>query len=399
MSARGTSGRLPSAGAALLIACAVAVALGVAWIVVDSTSTGISVTVAALLAGLPIGFLLAAPLPLRLASRRGAGVGLRLSAAALSQAERITSVVLDKNGTITSGDLRVTSVDPVEPDHDRNLRWFAAALEHAADDRIGRAIAKLAGRGHLTNVVMTSGVGISGSVDRHPVRVGRPDWIGFDHPGGDGVTVAVEVDDRALGHITVDDVLRDDAADSVAALRALGLAPVLVSDATAHNTERLASAAGIEVAHSEVAASKRERVVVEQQEAGQVVAFVGSPEENREALAAADLAVSSSAPASSETSQPASLPDGERASIGLDTLDAGVVARVLMLARTTSSVIRSNQVIGLITCVLGLGLAGGGVLTPVLGLGFGALAALVVVGNSLRVRGSGPLGKRPEPSE
>lgn len=370
------NGTPPTAVIASLFA-AVAVALGFAWMLMESTSAGLLVMVGALLAASPVGLVLATLLPLRLVHHRGSTVGLTIDEAAVCAADRIDTVVLDTSGTITTGELTVVAVSPVEPDDDRNLRWFAGALAHSSDHPVGRAIAKLAARGHLTDVVAEPGLGTSGSVDRHPVRFGRPDWIGFDHVHGDGITVAVEVDARALGVITVDEVVRDDAAASAARLRAMMLDLVLVSAATTHNTERLASAAGIEALHSEATSEQRARVVADLQEAGGVVAFVGPPDGNTEALAKADLAV---------TATPV-----DPASIRLDTLDAGVVAAVLSLARTTSSVIRSNRVIGTVTPVLGLGLAATGVLTPVLGLGFGVISALVVVGNSLRLRTGGPL--------
>lgn len=355
----------------LLLVGVLSVALGAAWALLDDVQRGVEVGVCALLAGAPVGYALAARLPLRVAVRRGAAVDLRIDEAAARAAEEVTTVVLDKTGTVTTGDLVVVSVEPVEPDHDRNLRWFAAALEHAVDDPVGRAIARLAGRGHLTDVVHTPGVGVSGRVDRHPVRVGRPDWIGFDHPGGDGTTVAVEVDQRPLGHITVDDVVRDDAAASVERLRTLGLAPVLVSDGTGRNTERLARAAGIEEQHAEVAPEKRARLVTELQEAGRVVAVVGRTADNADALHAADLAVT-------DPGWPG------RPALSVDTLDVGVVADVLALARSTQRVIRRNRVLGLVLPAFGLAAAGAGALTPVLALSYGVLATLVVVLGSMR---------------
>lgn len=374
-----TATNQPPAAVLAVLVVAVAVALGAAWMLMESASVGLQVMVGAVLATAPVGLVLATPLPLRLARRRGSAVGLKIDEAAVCAADRVDTVVLDKSGTITTGELTVVAVTPVEPDDDRNLRWFAGALAHSSDHPVARAIARLAARGHLTDVVAEPGLGTSGSVDRHPVRFGRPDWIGFDHVHGDGITVAVEVDARALGIITVDEIVRDDATASAARLRAMGLDLVLVSDATAHNTERLASATGIEAVHAEATSEQRARVVTDLQATGSSVAFVGPPDDNAEALSSADLAVSST---------PVGL-----SCISLDTLDAGVVAGVLSLARTTSAVIRSNRVIGVVTPVLGLGLAATGVLTPVLGLGFGLVSALLVVGNSLRLRTDGRLAR------
>lgn len=369
-----TSTRWPSVPVVLLATCGLAVLLGAGWMLTSGKPTGLSVGGSALLAALPVGYAVACWLPMRLVARRGATVDLEWSVPAVALAARVDAIVLDKDGTVTTGDLRVVSVDPIETDHDRNLRWFAGALEHSSDHPVGRAIARLSTRGRLANVAHTPGLGISGSVDRHPVRVGRPDWIGLDHPDGDGITVAVEVDARALGHITVDDVLREDADASISRLRSLGIAPVLVSGGSDHNTERIASATGIDDARA-VAPEKRETVVTELASTGRLVAFVGASAVNAEALSCCDLPICSSTP---------TRPSG----IGLNTLDVAVVASVLSLARSTHSVIRSNRLIGLATPLLGLASAGAGVLTPVTAAVFGLVSALLVVGNSLRLLGA-----------
>src|SRR3546814_10240214 len=177
----------------------------------------------------------------RWASARGVDLG---TTRARRAAHRIDSLVLDAVGTVTDGELDVIGLDPVEPEHEQNLRWFAGALAHALPDPVGRAVAQLAARGRLSNVEI-SAAGIAGSVDRHPVRVGRPDWIGVEDTGGLGHRVAVEVDQRLLGRITVAASVRDDAADAVRRLAGLGIESFLVADEPSRDTDRLADAAGI----------------------------------------------------------------------------------------------------------------------------------------------------------
>lgn len=183
--------------------------------------------------------------------RSGAAQARALGPSVLRVLERIDTVVLDPIGTLTAGELSVVAVEPLDPAHDRNLRWFAGALQHNADDPVAKAIARLAGRGRVTDVQHVPGIGTTGSVDRHPVRVGRPDWIGVDAPAdGWGRTVAVEVDGRAMGRITVADTIRPQAAPATAAMTEAGLRVVVLArtEATAEHLRTAVGTAVVRVA-------------------------------------------------------------------------------------------------------------------------------------------------------
>lgn len=346
------------------------VAAAGAWWAIDRT---FGPAVAVLVAAAPTALSLAGSLPLRVARARGRQAGVVFARyGRLDVASRLDVAILDRWGTVTTGDLKVTSVDPVDPDHDRNLRWFAGALEHAADDPVARAISRLSTRGRLSDVEQHPGAGISGSVDRHPVRVGHPRWIGIEDRQGLGTTVGVEVDGRALGHITVADDVRPDAREGIDRLRRDGIDPVLVSDDTSLNTEHLAGECGIERWYPETAPEKRERLVVEHQERGHVVAVAGDGDGNDEALAAADLALSDG--------------DDPSVDIRLQDLDVSRVGAALALARSTQRTTRLGRRLAGGLALLGIGLAGAGVLSPLLAAGYAVVSCLVVGGVALRVR-------------
>ncbi|GAA1743473.1 hypothetical protein GCM10009710_24410 [Aeromicrobium alkaliterrae] len=188
---------------------------------------------------------------------------------------RLDTLVVDPIGSVTVGELRVIGVEPLDPEHDRSLRWFAGALQHGADDPVARAISRLSARGGATNVEHLPGVGVLGTVDRHPVRVGSPEWIGLDGVPDDdwAQTVAVEVDGRALGRIRVADVVREQSAATIASLAADGVQVVLVApgDAAARHLSSLLPGA------TTVAPSERpgEQVVDDSVREGAGVATVG----------------------------------------------------------------------------------------------------------------------------
>lgn len=331
-----------------------------------------STVLAVLIAIAPAVVATALPLPLWVARWRGRTAGISIERTrALRLAHRVDTMLLDRWGTVTTGELRVSSVDPIDPANDRNMRWFAGALEHAASDPVGRAISRLAGRGRLSGVQYERGQGIRGSVDRHPVRVGQPSWVGMESRHDIGVTVGVEVDHRPIGYLTVTDEIREDAAESIARLRRDGHDPVLVSDDTARNTEHLAEECGFEEWHAEATPEKREQLVSEQQERGRVVAVAGSPERNAAAFGVADLIL---------TDAP-----GSPADFRLTDLDVDRVARALSLARSTRTATGRTRWIGIAIAALGVVLAAIGVLPPLLAAGFAVFGCLVVCALSLRV--------------
>ncbi len=246
--------------------CVVVLALGaaVAWWVLDGAGPARDVLVATLLASAPAAHLAAGPWALHSARHAVRDHGVTLpDPDVLPRAAGIDAVVLDKDGTLTTGGLTVVSVDAFERDHDRNLRWFAGALEHASGHRVGQAIASLSARGRLS-AVHEDAHGIRGSVDRHPVRVGAPDWIGVSAPDTIWTTVGVEVDARPLGLITVADEVRPQAADAVQTLRTMGVGITAVSADRPPRLHEVAAEAGVEdvvsLSHPEESADVADRL-------------------------------------------------------------------------------------------------------------------------------------------
>jgi cation transport ATPase len=338
----------------------------------DTRTRTLGIAAAVLLASSPAPALLASALARTTAVRRTRAAGvLAWGAEALDRAARTGTLVLDKAGTVTTGDLRVVSVDPFDRADDRNLRWFAGALSHALPTPMGRAVSRLATTGRLTAVEELPGQGISGCVDRHPVRVGRPDWLAVPAPRHEGMAIAVEVDGRPFGTITVDDVLRAEAAAGVGALHDLGLRTVLVSDDTEARTVAAARAAGIVRALGEVGADAQARLVEQLRAEGTEVAAVARYDEGG-ALAAADLALSDGWP-----DRPP--PQG----IALADLDVARLRTIFEQARRAVARAREGALIGTGTAALA-GLAGAfGTVTPMasalIAVGCGALVAGVVL--------------------
>jgi cation transport ATPase len=233
------------------VAALVALATFVLRGALDDWGAGATTGVSVLLAIAPGALLAATDVPLGRALRRGAPDGIVLRhTAALVAARGAGTVALDGVDTVADG-MIVDRVDPLDETHLRNLRWFGGALAHALQTPLGRAIAKLSASGNLTNVARHAELGISGSVDRHPTRIGALQWIGLGAVDSPWEVVGVEVDGRPLGTITVADALRADTVEAVTKLRSEGLDVVLVAPAS-RRVDAVAARAGISAQATDV---------------------------------------------------------------------------------------------------------------------------------------------------
>ncbi|KQX74395.1 HAD family hydrolase [Aeromicrobium sp. Root472D3] len=340
----------------------VAAGSAVGWGAADGTTDGVAVGAAALVTAGPAAAVLAVPVAFRTGTARAERAGVRITdLSAVEAARSVDTLVLAKDGTVTTGDLTVVSVDPVEPDHDRNLRWFAGALSKASDHRVERAVATLSARGRLTGVEVVDGMGVRGSVDRHPVRVGSPQWIGFEAEPTIWTTVGVEVDGRRLGSITVADDVRPDLARDVGRLRALDVELVLVSDDTAERTRHVAELAGIETVHVTGDAGGVVRDLVS---SGRAVATIGLS-----ARAGAALAVTTGGVL------------GDAPTIDVDDCSPARVADALTIGRATAARVRRARTVtttlGLVGAAVGATGLAGPVVAVVAAVAIYAVAALV----------------------
>jgi cation transport ATPase len=333
------------------------VAAAATWLAWNASGhDGVGAALAVLVLAAPIGLVLAIAVPPWLTQRVGRSLGVTaIGSQALERWQHVHTLVLDPFHSLTTGHLVVTGVHPIDPDHERNLRWFAGALAHSYDDPVGRALAKLAGRGRVSNVALEPGRGISGSIDRHPVRVGHPQWLGFGDEDADaqiGTTVAVDVDHRPLGRITVADEVRPDAARQLDRLRRTGLTPVLASAQGEGEMERLATLSASPAWHAETDPLQLAR---ELSVSGEPIGLVHSDTDGTATLLVVDSTDGSPTSASAD-------------SLGLSTPSIDAVVDVLSLTVRSHSAERRALRLAWILLLLPLPLAALGLIPPVLAL-------------------------------
>jgi P-type Cu+ transporter len=305
---------------------------------------------------------LATPTALMVGTGRGAQLGILIKGPeVLEQTRRITTVVLDKTGTITEGRLRLVNGLP-----DDVLR-LAGAVEAASEHPVGRAVseaarARFASLPAVTEFRNVPGEGVTGVVEQRRVTIGR-----------DGV----RVDGEHVGTLELEDTVKPTSREAVAELRALGLTPVLLSGDVEATAQRVAGEVGIDRVVAGVLPGGKADEIRRLQEAGEVVAMVGDGINDAPALAQADLGIALG------TGTDVAIEASDLTLVSGDLRAAGDAIR---LARRTLGTIKGNLFWAFAYNVAAIPLAVAGLLNPIVAAAAMAFSSIFVVTNSLRLR-------------
>ncbi len=385
------------------VVLALALATLAVWLLAGGgAEAAFTAAVAVLIIACPCALGLATPTALMVGTGRGAQLGILLRGPeVLESTRRVDTVVLDKTGTVTTGEMRLTGVTTAAGvDTDEALRR-AGALEDALAHPIARAVA-LGARDRVGplpvagDVATVEGRGVTGTVEGHRIVVGRPDLLaehGADLPDeltaalvraeADGATaIAVAWGDpghalRARAVLTVADTVRDTSASAIAELHAMGLRTVLLTgdhEAVAH---AVADRVGIDTVIAGVLPAQKADEIERLQAGGAVVAMVGDGVNDAAALARADLGLAMG------TGSDVAIEAGD---LTLVRGDLRAVPDALRLARRTLGTIQGNLFWAFAYNVAALPLAALGLLNPMIAGAAMAFSSVFVVGNSLRLR-------------
>ena len=384
------------------VVIALAAATLVFWLL-DGASASFALTaaVAVLIIACPCALGLATPTALLVGTGRGAQLGILIKGPeVLESTRRVDTIVLDKTGTVTTGEMRVQAVVPAAGVDRAELLRLAGALERASEHPVAQAIAAAAAEaGELPSVesfVSHAGRGAEGTVEGHVVVVGRAGLLaerGHARAGdleaarlaaeaAGQTVVAVGWDGAARGLIAVADGARPTSAAAVRQLQALGLRPILLTGDNAATAAAIAAEVGIAEVIADVLPAEKAAVVARLQAEGRIVAMAGDGINDAPALAQADLglAVGTGTDAAIEASD-----------ITLVSGDLLASADAIRLSRRTLATIRANLVWAFGYNVAALPLAAAGYLNPLVAGVAMAGSSLLVVSNSLRLRRFQPL--------
>lgn len=377
-----------------------------AWLLLGgSAAAAFSAAVAVVIIACPCALGLATPVALLVGTGRGARLGVLITGPdALEAAKGIDTVVLDKTGTLTTGELSVSGTQvigavgqDVEAER-RDLLRIAASLEAASEHPVARAIAasvETDERMDIAGFRSTDGLGVQGSVAGDSVAIGRPTFltslgVTIDDETQDALAasaaegrtaVVLAVGGRVRAVIQLSDTVRADTADAVRGFRRLGLEPVLLTGDAQAVAERVARDLGIERVVADVLPEGKVDEIRRLQAEGRSVAMVGDGVNDAAALAAADLGIAMGGGT-----------DAAMHAADITLVREGLSGAVdaVALSRRTLGIIRGNLFWAFAYNVAAIPLAAFGLLNPMIAGAAMAFSSVFVVLNSLRLRGFTP---------
>lgn len=376
-----------------------------------NASAAFTAAVSVLIIACPCALGLATPTALMVGTGRGAQLGILIKGPEVLETTRLVdTIVLDKTGTITSGQMKLVEVVADDGVDESRLLRLAGALEFASEHPIARAIAdgaservgSLADVSEFTNI---EGLGVQGLVvdegERVDVVVGRARLLAdremslsptLEHAlstaaAAGWTAVVAGWDGAARGALVVADAIKPTSATAITQFRDLGLTPVLLTGDNAAVAASVADAVGIEpgpkTVIAEVMPADKVAVIKRLQDEGRSVAMVGDGVNDAAALAQADLGLAMG------TGTDVAI---EASDLTLVRGDLRAATDAIRLSRRTLATIRGNLFWAFAYNVAALPLAAAGLLNPMLAGAAMALSSVFVVSNSLRLRSFQPTG-------
>lgn len=375
------------------------------WFAVSPVDTrlaqALTTSVAVLIIACPCALGLATPTAILVGTGIGARMGILIKGGeALEAAQRVTTVVLDKTGTVTEGTPAVTDIRPEAGVVDEELLRLAACAERASEHPLATAVVESAKQRGIPltqpeQFESIPGHGVEAKIEGRLIVVGtakflrdrdlKPNEEAADALSTEGKTpIFVAADDRVLGVIAIADRPRQTSASAVASLNNLGLKVVLLTGDRATTAKAIARMIGVEQVVAGVLPEAKADAIKQLQTNGQVVAMVGDGVNDAPALAQADVGIAMG------TGTDVAI---ESADVTLVRPDLTLVPAAIELSRSTMRTVRQNLLFAFGYNVICIPIAAGvlypftgWLLSPILASAAMALSSLSVVGNALRLR-------------
>jgi len=360
--------------------------------------------VAVLIIACPCALGLATPMSIMVGVGRGAQFGVLVkNAEALEHLEKVTTLVVDKTGTLTEGKPKLVDVLPADGFEVKEFLRLAASLEQSSEHPLAAAIVRGAKEQSLNledakDFRSVTAGGVAGNVSGHLVMVGKPDFLRDEKVTGlesleasatkfqeEGKTAMfVAIDGKPAGILAVADPIKSTTAEAIKELHALGLKLVMLTGDNRRTAAAVAKQLGLDAVEAEIEPAGKVAHVKKLRAAGQHVAMAGDGINDAPALSEAEVGIAMG------TGTDVAM---QSAGITLVKGDLRGIAQAIRLSRATMSNIRQNLVFAFLYNALGIPVAAG-VLYPLFGLLLSpiiagaamSLSSVSVISNALRLR-------------
>lgn len=361
-----------------------------------SLARGISV----LVISCPCALGLATPVAIMVGSGRGAKSGiLYKSAAALEEAGRCAVIALDKTGTVTKGEMKVTDLSLAEGIAEEELLKLSYALEAKSEHPLAKAIVNFAKEKSVPlleaeDFSAVSGNGLTGIIEGNMVYGGKEEFIAEKTKipedikrkaellrAGGKTVMFFAIKEKLLGLIAVSDVIKEDSKEAIEKLKKMGLSVVMLTGDNEITAKSIAKEAGIDYVRANLLPEDKEKAIAELSAKGKVM-MVGDGINDAVALTRADIGVAI----------------GTGTDVAIDSADVVImksslkdVCRLISLSRGTLKNIHENLFWAFFYNVIGIPIAAGAfagfglTLNPMLGALAMSLSSFCVVSNALRL--------------
>ena len=379
-------------------------------IAAHNLSFALSNAIAVLVISCPCALGLATPVAIMVGTGRGAEMGVLFkSAEALEHLHKVTTVVLDKTGTITTGKPVVTDIVPVQGVSEETLLTLACSLEAGSEHPLAGAILECgAQRGitpkHLDSFSSIAGKGVvaelngasycAGSLQMMTEQGITPPEALQDLTGSGKTVVFLSMDETCIGALAIADTLRESAKEAIVRLHGEGIRTVLLTGDNRRTAEAIAAQAGIDDVVAEVLPQQKEQTVAELCGKGNVVAMVGDGINDAPALTRADVGIAVGSGTDIAI---------EAADVIITGSDLCAIAEAVRLSHAVIHNIRLNLFWAFFYNCIGIPLAAGvlypingWLLSPMIGAAAMSLSSVCVVTNALRLRRFKPKEKKGE---
>ena len=371
----------------------------VLWLTVGGSemiTEAVFAAIAVLVIACPCALGLATPTALMVGIGRGAENGILIrNGEAIQMMKEITTVVLDKTGTITRGQPEVTDIVPLSGLNKEELLALAAGLEANSEHPPGEAIVNLARKRELTLLEAKGftnypGKGIVGQIDGEQVLVGNQklmEQFDIDLSEVEDERKALEneaktammvvADDKLQGLIAVADILKEDSVSAVHKRKKMGLKPVMLTGDNERTAGAIAEQVGIEHFRAEVLPDEKTEEVKKLQNKGEIVAMVGDGINDAPALKQAQVGIAIGAGTDIAI---------EAADMTLVQGKLGSVVEGIKLSHSTFSIIKQNLFWAFLYNVIAIPVAAFGLLNPIIAAGAMTVSSISVILNSTRLK-------------